>query len=208
MQGCHRHMGDVWSPDRPVAMPEALEVQRVLEKDWKTFERDPEGRLKTALTGVLVTCGLGGGMWGEEINRMDVGIIHKHWDEGRTHNVKLVSRLPRSLGICSMWILAPCTACREISPPSGGEGMLYSVDTQTYQPLWEDRALRRHRESPPMTDGHKKSNNPTRKRRLFAFWPAHRRRRNLGETKTRNTRRMTTTFLSSFFCPRSLKVES
>ena len=104
MQGCHRRMGDVWSPDRPVTMPEALEIQRVLEKDWKTFERDPEGRLKTALTGVLVTAGLGGGMRGEEINRIDVGIVRKHWDEGRTHPeaphvpLGMVGRFKRTVG--------------------------------------------------------------------------------------------------------------
>ena len=50
-------MGDVWSPDKPLTMPEALEVQKLLEQDWKTFERDPEGRLKTAVTGVLITAG-------------------------------------------------------------------------------------------------------------------------------------------------------
>jgi hypothetical protein len=104
MQGCHRRMGDVWSPDRPLTMPEALEVQRLLEQDWKTFERDPEGRLKTAVTGVLITAGLGGGMRGEELNRIDIGVIRKHWEEGRTHPeaphvpMGMVGRFKRTVG--------------------------------------------------------------------------------------------------------------
>jgi hypothetical protein len=39
----------------------------MLEADWKTFEKDTIGRLKTAITGMLVMAGLGGGMRGEEI---------------------------------------------------------------------------------------------------------------------------------------------
>lgn len=85
MLGCHRRMGDVWCPDRPLTMREALAIQENLEKDWTTFEKDPEGRLKTAIAGVMITAGLGGGMRGEELNRLDIGIIRKHWKEAVSH---------------------------------------------------------------------------------------------------------------------------
>ena len=85
MLGCHRRMGDVWCPDRPLTMREALAIQENLEKDWITFEKDPEGRLKTAIAGVMITAGLGGGMRGEELNRLDIGIIRKHWKEAVNH---------------------------------------------------------------------------------------------------------------------------
>jgi hypothetical protein len=104
MQGCHRRMGDVWCPDRPVTMPEALAAQEELENDWRTFERDPEGRLKTAVTGVLITSGFGGGMRGEEINRLDLGIIRKHWGEAISHPeaphipLGMIGRFKRTVG--------------------------------------------------------------------------------------------------------------
>jgi hypothetical protein len=57
----------------------------MLEADWKTFESDTIGRLKTAITEMLVTVGLGGGMWGEEIVWIDIGVIRKHWQEALKH---------------------------------------------------------------------------------------------------------------------------
>jgi hypothetical protein len=49
------------------------------------FKSDPEGRLKTAVAGVMITAGLGGGVRGEELNRLDIGIIRKHWKEAVNH---------------------------------------------------------------------------------------------------------------------------
>jgi hypothetical protein len=105
MKGCHSRMGDVWCPDRPLTMWEALLCQSMLEEDWKTFEKDPTGRLKTALTaGVLVTSGLGGGMRGEEMVRIDVGIIRKHWKEALEHPdeahvpLRMAGRFKRQVG--------------------------------------------------------------------------------------------------------------
>jgi hypothetical protein len=66
-------------------MREALLCQSLLEDDWKTFERDWAGRLKTAIPGMMVTIGLGGGMRGGEIVRVDVGLIRKHWAEALAH---------------------------------------------------------------------------------------------------------------------------
>jgi hypothetical protein len=60
MKGCHSRMGDVWCPDRPLTMREGLLCQSLLEEDWKTFEKDPIGRLQTVITGMMITVGLGG----------------------------------------------------------------------------------------------------------------------------------------------------
>jgi hypothetical protein len=104
MQGCHRQMGDVWCPDRPLTMREALTIQENLKKDWATFDRDAEGQLKTAIAGVMITAGLGGGMRGEELNRLDIGIIRKHWTEAVNHPkiahvpLGMVGRFKRTVG--------------------------------------------------------------------------------------------------------------
>jgi hypothetical protein len=104
MQGCHRRMGDVWCPDRPLTMREALAIQEDLEKDWADFEKDPDGLLKTAIAGVMVVAGLGGGMRGEELNRLDLGIIRKHWNEAVNHQdvahvpLGMVGRFKRTVG--------------------------------------------------------------------------------------------------------------
>jgi hypothetical protein len=104
MQGCHRRMGDVWCPDRPLTMREALAIQEDLENDWLDFARDPQGRLRTAVAGVMVTAGLGGGMRGEELNRLDIGIIRKHWKEAINHQemahvpLGMVGRFKRTVG--------------------------------------------------------------------------------------------------------------
>ena len=44
MKGCHRRMGDVWMPDRPVTIQELLKCLMLLQDDWVTFEKDDEGR--------------------------------------------------------------------------------------------------------------------------------------------------------------------
>jgi hypothetical protein len=75
MKGCHNRMGDVWCPYRPLTMREALACQRMLEDDSRVFENDPVGRLKTAVTGLMIVRGLGGGLRGEEIVRVDLGVI-------------------------------------------------------------------------------------------------------------------------------------
>jgi hypothetical protein len=85
MKGCHSRMGDVWCPDRPLTMREGLLCQGLLEEDWKTFENNSVGRLKTAITGMMITVGLGGAMRGEELVRVDVGLIRKHWAEALAH---------------------------------------------------------------------------------------------------------------------------
>ena len=57
MQGCHRRMGDVWMPDRSLTIDELLHCLLLLEEDWVTFANDPAGRLRTGLTGFILTAG-------------------------------------------------------------------------------------------------------------------------------------------------------
>lgn len=75
-------MGNVWCPDIPLTMREALAAQEKLEQDWRVFEKQKgPGRRSlahTAVAGILITAGLGGGMQGEELNRLDMGVIWKH----------------------------------------------------------------------------------------------------------------------------------
>jgi hypothetical protein len=94
----------VWCPDRPITMREALAIQEDLEKDWIDFANDAEGCLKTAITAVMVTAGLGGGMRGEELNRLDLRIIRKHWSDAINHPetshvpLGMVGRFKRTVG--------------------------------------------------------------------------------------------------------------
>jgi hypothetical protein len=85
MKGCHSRMGDIWCPDRPLTMREAVLSQEMLEEDWRIFEHDSIGLLKAALTGLMITSGLGGGMRGEGLVRVDIGVIRKHWRDALTH---------------------------------------------------------------------------------------------------------------------------
>jgi hypothetical protein len=66
-------------------MREVLLCQTLLEEDLKRFEKDSVGRLKTEITGMMITVGLGGGMWREEAVRVYVGLIRKHWAEALAH---------------------------------------------------------------------------------------------------------------------------
>jgi hypothetical protein len=81
MKGCHRGMGDIWMPDRPVTIQELLKCLDLLEDDWATFEKDGEGRLKTVNLACMLITGFCAALRGEEIIRADVGAIRKYWDE-------------------------------------------------------------------------------------------------------------------------------
>jgi hypothetical protein len=85
MRGCHKRMGDIWIPDRALTIRELLCCQTLLENDWDLFKGDEHGRLKTALTAVSMIEGFAAGLRGEEIVRMDLGAIRKHWNESMDH---------------------------------------------------------------------------------------------------------------------------
>jgi hypothetical protein len=104
MKGCHRRMGDVWMPDRPVTIQELLKCLMLLEEDWEVFEKDPEGRLRAAATATMLITGFFGALRGEEIVRADLGAIRKYWDEavacaGAEHiPLMLAGRFKREVG--------------------------------------------------------------------------------------------------------------
>ena len=79
MHGCHKRMGDVWIPDQPLTMEELLCIQTLLEEDWRfCCLNDNKRRLKIVLTGVSLTSGYVAGLRGEEIPRIELGLVRKH----------------------------------------------------------------------------------------------------------------------------------
>jgi hypothetical protein len=79
-------MGDTWIPDRAITLEEILHSYTLLEKDWKKFSGDPDMRLQTALTAMILVGGFLGGLRGEELPKLELGVIQKHWDEAVQHN--------------------------------------------------------------------------------------------------------------------------
>ena len=72
LSGCHRRMGDVWIPDRAMALEEIHEGLAILEQEWKSAAQG-QRRLEIALTGALVVIGFCAALRGEEIPLVDVG---------------------------------------------------------------------------------------------------------------------------------------
>ena len=83
MKGMHKRMGDVWIPDRAITIGEVLAAFKILEEDWKqTVEiGDLKGMQRASLSAIIVIAGFFGGLRGEEITRMDLGLIRKYWEE-------------------------------------------------------------------------------------------------------------------------------
>lgn len=85
MTGAHKRMGDVWRPDRPLMIQEALAAQSLLESDWERCSDVPEAKLATALTAVVIVIGFGAALRGEELVRIEMGPILRYWDEATLH---------------------------------------------------------------------------------------------------------------------------
>jgi hypothetical protein len=104
MKGCHRRMGDVWMPDRPVTIQEIHACLKLLEGDWSMFDKDAEGRAKTSITATMLISGFFAALRGEEIIRADLGAIRKYWEEavswiGAEHvPLMLAGRFKREIG--------------------------------------------------------------------------------------------------------------
>ena len=92
MQGMHKRMGDIWIPDRAITIHEVLIAMSILEEDWNSMVEvgDIRGMERAALTAVMVIAGFFGGLRGEEITRIDIGLIRKHWEEAITAEDKHV----------------------------------------------------------------------------------------------------------------------
>jgi hypothetical protein len=85
MTGCHRRMGDTWIPDRATTMEEVLHCYMVLEEDWTRYAHDPAKRLETTLAAMLLIGGFSGVLRGEELPKIELGAIRKHWSEAVEH---------------------------------------------------------------------------------------------------------------------------
>jgi hypothetical protein len=81
MQRCHRWIGDVWIPDRVLMIDELLHSMVLLDEDWDTYAKDPEGQLQTALTRFCLTVRYSAALWGEEIPRLNLRAMRKHWED-------------------------------------------------------------------------------------------------------------------------------
>ena len=83
MKGMHKRMGDIWIPDRAITIHEVLIAFTILEEDWKGMTQvgDITGMERAALSAIIVIAGFFGGFRGEEITRIDIGLIRKYWEE-------------------------------------------------------------------------------------------------------------------------------
>jgi len=65
-------------------MEKLLCIQTLLEEDWRFCGlNDNKRRLKIVLTGVSLTSGFAAGLRGEEIPRIELGLVRKHWKEAQ-----------------------------------------------------------------------------------------------------------------------------
>ena len=95
IRGCHRRMGDVRLPDRPVLIPEIRGALELLEEDWESCNKDPVGRIAAGLTACLIISGFFAALRGEEIVRIDAGAMIHHWDE--SYNYEKAPHVPLML---------------------------------------------------------------------------------------------------------------
>ena len=103
MKGCHKRMGDVWLPDRPLTIDELKCCLTLLDSDWNFFDKDPTGRLITAATAMMLLAGFFAALRGEEIGRIDVGAVRRYWREAMLHSTPhipliLAGRFKREIG--------------------------------------------------------------------------------------------------------------
>jgi hypothetical protein len=84
--GCHKRMGDVWIPDRALTIDELKAATKILEKDWNGVKGLPGiQRVQIALQGVLFSVGFSSALRGEEIPRIEIGPMRRHWKEAVKH---------------------------------------------------------------------------------------------------------------------------
>jgi hypothetical protein len=106
MRGVHKRMGDVWIPDRALLKQEFMLCLTLLEEDWAVYEeaKDEGGQLRTALHASMLIAGWFAALRGEEIIRVDVGQMRKHWAESVGHEelphipLMLSGRFKREIG--------------------------------------------------------------------------------------------------------------
>jgi hypothetical protein len=78
-------MGDTWMPDRAATLEEVLHAYILLEEDWTNYQGDPSKLLQIALTAMILIGGFSGALRGEELPKMELGAIRKHWNKAVQH---------------------------------------------------------------------------------------------------------------------------
>ena len=78
-------MGDTWIPDRATTIDEIHCGYIILEEDWVKFKGDESMRLQTVLTAMILVGGFSGALRGEELPKIELGAIRKHWGEAIGH---------------------------------------------------------------------------------------------------------------------------
>lgn len=77
-------MGDTWLPDRAPTLDKIHHCFKLLE-DWEAFADDSAMQLQTILTGMILVRGFLGALRGEELPKLELGAIRKHWEEAVCH---------------------------------------------------------------------------------------------------------------------------
>ncbi|KAL7574513.1 hypothetical protein ACA910_015869 [Epithemia clementina (nom. ined.)] len=102
-------MGDVWMPDRAILLEIVLGLLAILEEDYMG-NRLGLSKLETSLTGAMLMAGYTAALRGEEIPQIDVGMMRKYWEEGRSYTHKphvplaLVGRFKQTNGALKMYV--------------------------------------------------------------------------------------------------------
>mmetsp|Transcript_25276 Transcript_25276/g.62236 ORF Transcript_25276/g.62236 Transcript_25276/m.62236 type:complete len:350 (-) Transcript_25276:812-1861(-) len=83
MKGMHKRMGDVWIPDRAITIDELKAAFAILEEDWNVMKQvgNVIGMEPIVLSATILIGGFFGGLRGEEITRIDLGLTRRHWEE-------------------------------------------------------------------------------------------------------------------------------
>lgn len=68
-----------------MTMEEVLHCYMILEEDWTRNVDDLTKRLETTLMAMLLIGGFSGGLRGEELPKIELGVIWKHWLEAVEH---------------------------------------------------------------------------------------------------------------------------
>ncbi|KAL7562025.1 hypothetical protein ACA910_011070 [Epithemia clementina (nom. ined.)] len=102
-------MGDVWIPNRAVSLEVVQGALSILEEDLLQKRQLPD-RLETCLTAAMLVAGYTAALRGEELPQIDVGMMQKYWEEGKTYLRKphvplaLVGRYKQTNGALKTYI--------------------------------------------------------------------------------------------------------
>ena len=82
-------MGDIWLPDKAVSRYVIDGSFWLLGRDWSDIwehdKNDVFALRRVATAACVILAGYFGGLRGDEINRVDLGVTRKHWEEATRH---------------------------------------------------------------------------------------------------------------------------